>query len=86
MKTLIFLYFQDILYLKDLHSGDLYQVLLYRQRKYAHCDTFPISFNEIHFDQDEVDKLVNFLSCCKLPADEKKLKQKLEQTANFTAR
>lgn len=83
MNALIFLYFQDFLYNRDFRSGDLYQVLIYRQRKYAHCGSVPIPFNEIDVDQDEVDKLVNFLGCCKLPADEKKLKQKLEQTIDL---
>lgn len=66
-----------------MRSGDLYQVLAYRQRKYAHFDKVPISFDEIDVNEDDVDKLIRFLGCCKLPGDEKKLKEKLEETIDL---
>lgn len=57
--------------------------MVYRQRKYAQCGSVPVSFEDCNIDQDEVEKLIEFLSGCKLPGDEEELKKKLENTIDI---
>lgn len=64
-------------------SGDVFQVLKYRQRKHANRASFHIQRANVGIDEISIENVVNFLKACILPRDESKLKQKLEETTKL---
>lgn len=72
--------FQDLLY--NEKSGDVFQVLRYRQRKLANRPSFHIQPVNVG-DQQNVEKLVQFLNGCILPKDKGKLEMKLRETVDM---
>lgn len=80
IKRISDFFFQDILY--GDHSGDVFQVLRYRQRKFANRPSFHIQPVNVG-DQQNVEELVQFLNGCILPNDKVKLEQKLRETVDM---
>lgn len=61
----------------------MFQVLKYRQRKFANCASFQVQSVNAGVVVDDIDELVQFLNACILPKDERKLKEKLQSTRDL---
>lgn len=74
------IFLQDTLY--NEKSGDVYQVLRYRQRKFGNRASFHIQPANVG-DPQNVEELVQFLNGCILPNDKGKLEAKLKETVDM---
>lgn len=70
------------MYHKTSKSGDVYQALRYRQRKYSKAENHRESADSDVIN-DDVDELSSFFKNIQLPKDEQKLKKKLQESVDL---
>lgn len=64
-------------------SGDVFQVLKYRKRKYANRATFRVEPIDVDNLNEDIDELVASINACILPKDEEKLKMTLQNSVKL---